>query len=218
PRQILGGVDHFVKRRYKGKNSNRQRVRIACMLGLQAVPNHTHVPIPCSPQKGDGGYKISATDRDILVNLPLMRRSNPNAKGKKRDRGIVTRWTVRLRTLDKNGRPRRQALTLRRALEEGWKLGQLRLIESGREVMCAIAVHVPLEDLPDQRDGEFVVRTGDESLIEAFAPGADKPWVYNGDRLRQLIAMHRRWLARLRDDYKFQPRQKRAGPREVMAR
>ncbi len=217
PRQILSGIDHFVKLRYRGKNSEGQRVRLACMFGWQSLPSHVNVPIPCSPADGDGGYKLWMDGADLLLDVPLMRRPNPNRKGKVRDRGVVTRRTVLLKTLDKSGRPRMHAQTIRRALENKWKLGTLRIFKRGKHVMVAIPVHIPVHDNPDA-DGTMSVRFEAESLLVANVPGSDVLWTLHADQLRQTIAMERRAQQRLRDDYKFEPRREKRGARQVMRR
>ena len=51
-----------------------------------------------------------------------------------------------------------------------------------------------------------LVQTGPDALVTAAVAGDSKPYVYNGDELRQVIAVHDGWRHRLSTDLKYEKR------------
>lgn len=102
---------------------------------------------------------------------------------------------------------RRQMVAVEKMISGTAVRGELALSEAGKDIMCKMVAYLPRESGGrGERTGILLVRSEPDHLLVALNAKDDVLWTYNADHLVRWQAEHKRRLARLAEDQKFEQR------------
>jgi hypothetical protein len=205
PPASVSALCQLVRKRYLGKRSDGIPYRVAAMRGLGGLPQLSEGRVmPVRNQEWTG--KLSVTAESVTITVPLLRVQ----------RGQLEQWTLELKRFDRRGNERRQVGVLRKIAAGEIHGGQVDIYRKGRHgvVMVGVSARVPVGDRASGRTA--ICRLHDRAIFAVTVEGQERPWLYNADGFRRRARAHAGRLQRLREDYKFEPRQDRSHSRRGM--